>query len=436
MELFLKKGRALISFSNKMANRFRNNKKTLSALALLLIFSALFFPFSRAQAIVPVFDAPLTILLATTQGAIIANTGALVFKEYGLDNIAYLIAKVLLRTITTQIVNWIKTGDTRGPLFVENFLEHFSREMDNAVGLFLERYFGRNSTLLSLLCSPFRLTLPPLLEVHRRPQDFTQRARCKLSDIVRNIENFDVNLYFNDFSHGGWDAWFAMLEPEHNAFGQYLMGVSQLERERASAFFASQTEVQTTSGGLLSWQECETIAVPSPDGIVADERLRQNCRIMTPGRLVEDSLANVFGSGIRQLELADELNEILVAFFQLLIDQVLSGGFSRTTISPPPPPAFDYALITSGSISVTPGASGSNMITRILMSGTPAAVSVAASGLPTGATTSFTNNPCTVPCASTLTVTTASTTPVGIFLITVNGFPLNRTATFNLLVSP
>lgn len=409
---------------------FRKNQKILITLLLAVFVLSSVVPailFSRpkeAEASVPIHCTPILDFNC--------------IKELTLDQVAYLAAKLVLRTITTQIVNWIKTGDTRGPLFVENFLEHFSREMDNAVGLFLEQYFGRNSQLLGLLCSPFRLTLPQLLGVHRRSQDFTQRARCKLTDIVRNVENFNVNLYLNDFSHGGWDAWFAMLEPEHNAFGQYLMGYSQLERERASAFFGSQTEINTTGGGLLSWQECETVAVPSPDGIVADERLRQNCRIITPGRLVEDSLANAFGSGIRQLELADELNEILVAFFQLLIDQILSptGGFSRTTISPPPPPLFDYVLITSGNISVTRGASGSNTITRILMSGTPAAVSVAASGLPAGTTAAFSNNPCTVPCASTLTITTASTTPDGAFLIIVSGSPLNKTATFNLIVLP
>ncbi|HBT81763.1 hypothetical protein A2757_03465 [Candidatus Giovannonibacteria bacterium RIFCSPHIGHO2_01_FULL_48_47] len=417
-------------------------KKFLSISAIVLILSSAFFPFSKAQAIVPVFDAPANVLLGTISGftgSTAGFTGSLVAKEFGFDSIAWLVGKALLRTITTQIVNWIKTGDTRGPLFVENFLEHFSREMDNAVGLFLEQYFGRNSQLLGLLCSPFRLTLPQLLGVHRRSQDFTQQARCKLSDIVRNVENFNVNLYFNDFSHGGWDAWFAMLEPEHNMFGQYLTGVSRLERERASAFFAGQTEAQTTGGGLLSWQECETIAIPSPDGIVADERLRQNCKIMTPGKLVEDSLANAFGSGIKQLELADELNEILVAFFQLLIDQILSQGFSRTnpgTITPPPAPLFDYYLLTNGSINVTRGASGSNTITRVLISGTPAVVSVAASGLPAGTTASFTNNPCTVPCASALTISTASSTPDGSFSITVTGSPLNRTATFSLIVSP
>lgn len=409
---------------------FRKNQKILTTLLLtVLVLSSivpviLFSQPKEAEASVPTHCTPILDFNC--------------IKELTLDQVAYLAAKLVLRTITTQIVNWIKTGDTRGPLFVENFLEHFSREMDNAVGLFLEQYFGRNSQLLGLLCSPFRLTLPPLLQTYGRSQDFSQRARCKLSNILSNVENFDLNLYYNDFSYGGWDAWFAMLEPEHNFIGGYLTGTSEIERRKAGAFLNSQTEIQTTGGGLLSWQECETVAVPSPDGIVADERLRQNCKIITPGRLVEDSLANAFGSGIRQLELADELNEILVAFFQLLIDQILSptGGFSRTTISPPPPPAFDYVLITSGSISVTRGASGSNTITRILMSGTPAAVSVAASGLPAGTTAALTNNPCLVPCASTLTIATASTTPDGAFLIIVNGSPLNKTATFNLIVSP
>src|SRR3989344_3725082 len=196
---------------------------------ITLISLAIFYPFSRAKADVPVFDARAHQILNLIKG----DTGSLVVKEYQLDPLFNRIAKGLIRTITTQIVNWIKQGDSRGPLFIENFLEHFSREMDNAVGLFLEQYFGRNSPLLGLLCEPFRLTLPSLF--NRRGLDYTERARCKLSDIVRNVENFQVQVYFNDFSHGGWDAWFATLDPSANIFGQYLMGVSEQDEIAAGA---------------------------------------------------------------------------------------------------------------------------------------------------------------------------------------------------------
>src|SRR3989338_950573 len=273
-----------------------------------------------------------TTLTAWINKLISQATDALVQKEYIFDTIAGLAAKSLIKTISTSIQNWIKTGDARGPLFVDNFLEHFSREMDNAVGLFLERYFGKNSELLKLVCEPFRLSLPPLLNVHRRPS-YTEQARCKLSDIVRNVENFQVQIYFDDFSHGGWDAWFATLDPSGNILGQYLMGVSKMDETKTAALYGSQTEVQTTGGGFLSWQDCpkEKVVDPETGEYTGDTYTdTKHCKIQTPGGLVEDQLKKSETTWIRQLEVADEINEIINVFFQEMVGKLLSpsGGFA------------------------------------------------------------------------------------------------------------
>lgn len=97
--------------------------------------------------------------------------------------------------------------------------------------------------------------------------------------------------------------------------------------------------------------------------------------------------------------------------------------------------SFDYTLANSGGISVTPGSSGSNTITRTFVSGTPVGVSLAASGLPAGASAAFTNNPCNPTCSSTLTISTTAATPIGSYTITVTGNPLNKTTTFTLNVT-
>src|SRR5262249_2905497 len=66
-----------------------------------------------------------------------------------------------------------------------------------------------------------------------------------------------------------------------------------------------------------------------------------------------------------------------------------SGSFTCGQAAP-----FDYSLTNSGNISVSQGGSGSNTITRTLLSGSPQSVNLSASGLPAGATASFSNNPC------------------------------------------
>ncbi|MBI2042754.1 MAG: hypothetical protein HYT21_03360 [Candidatus Nealsonbacteria bacterium] len=332
----------------------QTNKKISSALIILFMLAAGIVlpvtPPKKAQADVPSLD--LTNLAQTTISAaqsviqtakdtlIAADTHSLWFKEYVLDWVANTAAKILIKTMSQSIVNWIKGGDSRGSLFIENFLEHFIREMDNKVGVFLEKYFGKNSKFLGLLCEPFRLTIPPLIKVRSRTEDYGERARCKLSDIVRNVENFNVQIYFDDFSHGGWDAWFASFDPSGNSIGQYLMGASKQDVVRANALINSRTEVETTGGGLLSWQKCDEVPASDPydetGNGVTGETYKTNCRTQTPGGVVQDLLKSSETSWIRQLEVADEINEIINVFFQTMLQKLsIPWDNTNSTVVPP-----------------------------------------------------------------------------------------------------
>jgi hypothetical protein len=101
--------------------------------------------------------------------------------------------------------------------------------------------------------------------------------------------------------------------------------------------------------------------------------------------------------------------------------------------------AFDFSLSNAGNKSVTAGSPVTNKIDATLVSGASQSITFSASGLPAGATASFSSPSCNPTCSSTLTInTTAGTTPAGTFLITVSaptGNGMNRTTTFNLTVS-
>jgi len=103
----------------------------------------------------------------------------------------------------------------------------------------------------------------------------------------------------------------------------------------------------------------------------------------------------------------------------------------------PPPPSFDFSLSNSGNKTVVQGQAVSNTITVTLVSGTAQSVSFSASGLPTGATASFSPPSCSPTCSSTLTMTTSASTPTGSSTITVTGAAgsLSRTTTFTLTVN-
>ena len=100
-------------------------------------------------------------------------------------------------------------------------------------------------------------------------------------------------------------------------------------------------------------------------------------------------------------------------------------------------PATDlYALSNSGDITIVQGDSGSNTITRTLISGNPPADTLTVSGSPAGATATFSNNPCAATCSTQLTIATIfPTTPSGTYPITINGAG-GATTTFSLIVNP
>jgi len=99
--------------------------------------------------------------------------------------------------------------------------------------------------------------------------------------------------------------------------------------------------------------------------------------------------------------------------------------------------AFDFAVsVSSGSDSVSQGSSISTTATATLTSGATHAVNFSASGLPSGATASFSSTGCSPTCASTLTISAALTTPAGTYNVLVTGTDgaLTRTAGYALTV--
>ena len=91
------------------------------------------------------------------------------------------------------------------------------------------------------------------------------------------------------------------------------------------------------------------------------------------------------------------------------------------------------------SFSVVQGNQGTSTITTTLSGGFNSAISLSASGMPSGTTVSFKPNPIPAPGSgnSTMTITVGSSTPVGTYPVTVtgNGGGIQQTATVTLTIS-
>lgn len=281
---------------------------------------------SEAQVAVPVIEvagSPLLISTLTIQQQnlwVAQNTSQLVYKELGpvglppvppvsvagsflsLDNITYSAAKIIISNITNSIVAWINSGFQGSPAFIENPSDFLTDVADQVAGNFIA------GTELGFLCSPFSLNIRFALNF-TYSSNFENKVYCRLTDVVSNVENF-ANFTAGDFSQGGWKSWFQITQtPSNNALGAYLSAQHEMNLRVSESQFI-QDKLLTWGRGFLSFSD--------EDG-----------NITTPGAVIEGQLENVLGSGVRQLELADEINEVVAALIGYLVQNVLLNGLSN-----------------------------------------------------------------------------------------------------------
>lgn len=219
--------------------------------------------------------------------------------EHGL---ALSIAKFMLAQMTQQIVDWINGGFNGSPAFVGNPGKFLTGIGDQIAG---ELILGSD---LAFLCSPFKLQIQISLALNYS-SSFSNRASCTLSDVVNNIDNF-----VNDFSEGGWAGWFAMTQSHNNnPYGSYLEARGQMEARIAGAQNIKLLELNWGSG-FLSWEKCEETSLGS------------DCQIVTPGKVIGDTLQNQLDIPAEQLGLADDLDKIFNALGNQLMQQLLTKG--------------------------------------------------------------------------------------------------------------
>jgi hypothetical protein len=83
---------------------------------------------------------------------------------------------------------------------------------------------------------------------------------------------------------------------------------------------------------------------------------------------------------------------------------------------------FDFSVATSGAINLLQGGSGGNTITVLLVTGVAQAVSLSCGGLPADASCTFASRAGLPSFTTSLSVGTKSTTPAGVYTVTVNAF--------------
>jgi hypothetical protein len=235
-------------------------------------------------------------------------------KEYILDFIANNVVKAIIKKITAQTVNWINSGFKGNPAYITNPDQFFLNIGDDAAAKFI------TDGPLQNLCSPFRSQIRLAL-VQNYLQETGGNYSCTLGDIENNFDDFT-----SDFNKGGWDSWFAVTQNrQNNPYGAYLDMKNELALKIGTQ--KNKYEKQLDWGkGFLSYEKCPEGKELDPSAGTGDCMVEKET--VTPGSVINDQLSNALGSPWRQLEAADEINEIVSALMIQLVSYLMGEAES------------------------------------------------------------------------------------------------------------
>lgn len=243
-------------------------------------------------------------------------------KETCLDAIAYTLSRQALSQVTNKTLNWINTGFGGNPFYVKNmnsFLgsikdeqirsyigiaDNINRGNGDAVGTavtnkIIEMLTGRTTPIPS----------GPPTPAQKKYDDFTK-----------------------DFTSGGWDAWYRMTQFGENPIAGVLETSERLGKNIAQEQENAKQQL-LQNNGFLSAQKCVQYAPTTNADDSLDFSLNpdgsQRClkwETTTPGSVISSQAQSITNTNTRQLEAADELNEVLGAFFDNMLNKLIQRG--------------------------------------------------------------------------------------------------------------
>jgi hypothetical protein len=259
---------------------------------------------------VPVNDAAVTL-----------NTGFLVYKECILDGMARKIAESGTAEIGKQTFKATQEGRNGGPQYLVNFGQE-DRERGTAIAVTQIQ----NGT--SQICEAFRQPIRTAL-ARSYAQQFNNPNQIVACPVAGNDQGF-------------FDTLFRSIEPCGNAANCYIT-----ERANIDSMVAYDRENYRRqldwSGGVF----------PRYD---SNDPLSQ--RVVTPGFIIANSITQVTGSGYRQLESANEIDQVVANLWGGLANRLVSGsgGIPGLFVSTGNQPAYIDRMVAETQAAVRAGA--------------------------------------------------------------------------------
>ncbi len=266
-------------------------------------------------------------------------------KESCLDAIAYTLAKQALAQVTNKTLTWINTGMDGNPFYVKNMGSLLGNIKDQEI----RKYIGIAENINKGNGDAVGVSV-----TNKIIEMLTGRAPADNGETTPAQEKYDA--FTRDFSNGGWDAWYRMTQLGENPIAGILTTSQQLGKNIAEE--QENTKQQLLQGnGFLSARKCVEYAPIDPDDNFNGQNpdgspICLKYETTTPGAVIASQAQTITNSTTRQLEAADELNEVLGSFFDNMLNKLIQRGLDglhkETTKNIGA--SYNASLITSGNI--------------------------------------------------------------------------------------
>jgi len=238
---------------------------------------------------VPVNDAAVTL-----------NTGFLVYKECILDGVARKIAESGTAELGRQALLSFNQGRGGNAQYVKNFetdLEPFRDTI--VVNAVTAAQSGR-------MCNAFKNRVAT---AYARNYYLATRNGAAAGACTFPGSDTDRQAMVGGSTVVNWQSFNTLARPENNELGSYYIFKEQNEAQLAS-FDANTREMLAWSNGVF----------PLYDS--TQDPLAMN--VLTPGYIIAQSIGQITGSGYRQLETANEIDQVVSNLFGGLTTQLVS----------------------------------------------------------------------------------------------------------------
>lgn len=228
------------------------------------------------------------------------------YKECLLDGIVNSMRETLISFVIKSIVSWSNQGFEGNPAYVENLPLHLLERISDPEA---ERVILGEDT--NNINDNYRRDVRVALAKY-----YANKTRRPAQHLSCGATTDELNS-FSQNGGGSWDSFFAVIaDPSCNPLFSFYEA-----RNRLDEAVSAETERERTQ---LDWAGGYRTSVTNQTINLGDGTSQTVQRIVTPGILISQQLEQVIGTGLRQSENADEIDEIVSALMSNLGTQVLT----------------------------------------------------------------------------------------------------------------